>query len=182
MNLNYVYLNTIKQQLSISIIIFRRFSGGWFKSLYLACSSSDRCLPMMAKVWGRFCFTFSCTWGQRNRGSQIQCYQNERKAWGKTKTKPIRQPHLHSGDVDLLSDAELLSHQPEFRHAVKHHVVELERRWTTQLIISADNTDPPALWHSNGPLSPSRGIGLVLFHFWLTSSWCDLLWWAHWPG
>lgn len=36
--------------------------------------------------------------------------------------------HLHAGDVDPLSDAELLPHQSQFRHAVKHHVVELDQR------------------------------------------------------
>lgn len=36
--------------------------------------------------------------------------------------------HLHAGDVDPLSDAELLPHQSQFWHAVKHHVVELNQR------------------------------------------------------
>lgn len=36
--------------------------------------------------------------------------------------------HLHAGNVDPLSDTELLSHQSQFRHAVKHHVVELDQR------------------------------------------------------
>lgn len=36
--------------------------------------------------------------------------------------------HLHAGDVDPLSDTELLPHQSQFWHAVKHHVVELDQR------------------------------------------------------
>lgn len=39
-----------------------------------------------------------------------------------------RAAHLHAGDVDPLPDAELLTHQSQFRHTVQHHVVELDHR------------------------------------------------------
>lgn len=35
---------------------------------------------------------------------------------------------------------------------------------------------------NNCDLSPGRGIGLVLFHFWPTSSWYVPLWWVRWLG
>lgn len=38
------------------------------------------------------------------------------------------------------------------------------------------------LFLNNCDLSPGRGIGLVLFHFWPTSFWCVPLWWVHWLG
>ena len=111
--------------------------------LYLACSSSERCLPMMAKVWGRFCFTFSWTWeDERQRSFSLNTNRKNEIRKG-IRTWAL---HLHAGDVNPLSDTELLPHQSEFGHAVQNHVVELEQgqkhcRWWTVPVITWTDTD-----------------------------------------
>lgn len=161
---------------------------------YLACSSSDRFLPMMANVCGRFCFTFSCTWGQTKSGTVSFQPVSERvhnkieREWkrgsaeesvGELRTSmpamSIRSLTLNFWPISLSLGTQYSTMLLNWITDMKTSTVGVKPKpqlgllWRLFLI---------RIWRG----SPDRGIGPAPSHFLPTSSWYVLPWWAHWLG